>query len=267
VDVKSGATWIVGSELRAVDKPDGAIEWSASLVVDTGPNKHELHLHEIVLKGDPPALRNFEVPISRPLGDGTLLLATRFGSALRVGILNSNRTLRGKLLTYSGLPTLPHAASDGEDTVLVASVAKEKGLFALRGLRVPGSKPELPKGMLPIDTHSADKGHTHDHGHDHDHDHVDHSETDPAFVRDSKGRRWLSYIEGDRGKGQLQIVPIDEKFDAIGKPFLISTSSDLASEARLVALQDGAILVVSLREDGKGSEVVTEELRCEIVKE
>lgn len=265
-DVKTGEAWIVGSVLRGVEKAEGAIEWSASLVVDTGPKKHEIHLHEMVLKGDPPPVKGFEVPISRALGDG-YLLAARFGSSLRVGLLNRDRTLRGKLVTYSGFPTIPHAATDDKDTVLVTAISKEKGLFALRGLRVGSEKPSLPKALTVIDTHASDKGHDHAHGHDHEHDHVDHSETDPDFVRDSKGQRWLAYIEGERGKGQLQVVPVDEGLQAMGKPFLVSASADLASEARLLPLEGGALLVVSLREGEKGLDVVTEELRCEVMKE
>jgi hypothetical protein len=128
-------------------------------------------------------------------------------------------------------------------------------------------KPALPKSLTVIDTHAADKGHTHDHGHDHENDHVDHSETDPDFVRDSNGQRWVAYIEGERGKGQLQIVPVDEGLQSMGKPHLVTASAELASEARLLPLEGGALLVVSLREAEKGLEVVTEELRCEVMKE
>jgi hypothetical protein len=266
-DVRTGETWIVGSVLRGVQKAEGAIEWSASLVVDTGPQKHEIHLHEVVLKGDPPNLKNFEVPISRSLGDKGYLLAARFGGSLRAGLLNPDKTLKGKLMNYAGFPTLPHAATDAGDVVLVTAVTKDKGLFALRGLRVSMEKPALPKALTVIDTHAADKGHTHDHGHDHDQDHVDHSETDPDFVRDSNGKRWVAYIEGERGKGQLQIVPVDEGLQAVGKPFAVTASAELASEARLLPLEGGALLVVSLREGETGLEVVTEELRCQVMKE
>jgi hypothetical protein len=266
-DVASGEAWIVGSVLRGVAKAEGAVEWSASLVVDTGPKKHEIHLHEVVLKGDPPNLKSFEVPVSRALGDGAYLLASRFGSSLRVGLLNSDKTMRGNLVTYSGFPTIPHVVKDEKDTVLVTSISKEKNQFALRGLRVPSSKPAVSKSLTVIDTHAADKGHDHAHGHDHDHDHEGHSETDPDFVRDKSGQRWLAYIEGERGKGQLQVVPVDEGFQAVGKPFLVSASADLASEARLLPLSSGALLVVSLREGEKGLDVVTEELRCKVMKE
>jgi hypothetical protein len=202
-DVRTGEAWIVGSVLRGVQK-EGAIEWSASLVVDTGPKKHEVHLHEVVLKGDPPNLKSFEVPISRSLGDKGYLLAARFGGTLRAGILGRDKTMKGKLVTYAGFPTLPHAATDAGDVVLVTAVTKDKGLFALRGLRVSMEKPAVPKALTVIDTHAADKGHTHDHGHDHEHDHVDHSETDPDFVRDSNGRGGSRTSRGSGARGRCR---------------------------------------------------------------
>jgi hypothetical protein len=262
-----GRAWIVGSELEADEKADGALEWKSTLVVDTGHKENEVHLHEIVLKGDPPALASFEVPISHAFEDGTLLLATRFGSSLRVGLLGKNKRLKSKLASFPGFPTIPHASEDGEDLVVVTSVAKDKGHFALRALRVPKTH-EIPKKLVAIDTHTGDAGHDHGHGHDDDADHHDHSETDPTFLRDTKGRRWLAFIEGKRGQGKLEIVPVDEKFQAIGKRFSLIEDKGLASEARLLALPDGGILVVSLRDGDKGGvEVVTEQLRCEIVKE
>ncbi|MRG94371.1 hypothetical protein [Polyangium spumosum] len=52
---------------------------------------------------------------------------------------------------------------------------------------------------MAIDTHMGDAGHDHAHGHDDEADHHDHSETDPSFVRDTQGRRWLAFIEGQGG--------------------------------------------------------------------
>ncbi|MDC3952430.1 hypothetical protein KEG38_01145 [Polyangium jinanense] len=261
-----GRAWIVGSELEADEKAEGALEWKSTLMVDTGNKENEVHLHEIVLKGDPPALASFEVPISRAFDDGSLLLATRFSSTLRVGILGKNKRLKSKLVSYPGFPTIPYAAEDGEDVVIVTSVAKEKGHFALRALRVPKSQ-ELPKKLVAIDTHMGDAGHDHAHGHDDEADHHDHSETDPTFLRDTQGRRWLAFIEGKRGSGDLELVPIDEKFQAIGKRFSVLDDKALASEVRLLPLPDGKILVVSLREGTGGTELVSEELTCDIVKE
>lgn len=262
----SGKAWIVGSELEADEKEGGALEWKSTLIVDTGHKENEIHLHDIVLKGDPPALASFEVPISHAFEDGSLLLATRFSSTLRVGILGKNKRLKSKLASYPGFPTIPHASEDGDDLVIVTSVAKDKGQFALRALRVPKNH-ELPKKLAAIDTHVGDAGHDHGHGHDGEADHHDHSETDPTFVRDTQGRRWLAFIEGKRGSGDLEIMPVDEKFQAIGKRFSVLDDKSLASEVRLLPLPDGKILVVSLREGAGGTELVSEELSCDIVKE
>ncbi len=263
----SGKTWIVGSELEADEKEDKSLEWKSTLMVDTGHKENEVHLHEIVLKGDPPQLASFEIPVSHAFDDGSLLLATRWSSSLRVGILGSNKRLKSKLTNYAGFPTIPSVTEDGEDIVLVTSVTKEKGHFALRALRVSKSSPTLPKKLLAIDTHMGDAGHDHAHGHDEDADHHDHSETDPTFVRDTKGQRWLAFIEGKRGQGKLEIVPVNEKFEAIGKRFSVLEDKSLASEARLLPLPDGAMLVISLRDGDNGVEVITEQLKCDVLKE
>lgn len=263
----SGRAWIVGSELEADEKEDKSLEWKSTLVIDTGNKDKEIHLHEIVLKGDPPALASFEVPVSHVIDEGTLLLATRWSSSLRVGVLGKNKRLKSKLASYPGFPTIPSIAEDGDDLVLVTSVTKEKGHFALRGMRVSKTTHELPKKLVAIDTHTGDVGHDHTHGHDAELDHHDHSETDPTFLRDTKGRRWLAFIEGKRGEGKLEIVPVDEKFNAIGKRFSVIEDKGLASEVRLLPLPDGAMMVVSLRDGDRGVEVITEQLRCEVVKD
>jgi hypothetical protein len=156
----SGKAWIVGSELEADEKADGALEWKSTLIVDTGHKDKDVHLGEIALKGDPPTLAAFEVPISHAFEDGSLLLATRFGSTLRAGILGGKtKRLQGKLVSYAGFPTIPYAAEDDKDLVMVLSVAKEKGNFALRALRISGEKHELPKKLLTIETHAVEAGH------------------------------------------------------------------------------------------------------------
>lgn len=258
--------WVVGSELEADEKEGGALEWKSTLVVDTGTKDKEIHLHEAPLKGDPPQLASFEVPISHAFEDGSLLLLTRFGSTLRAGVLGKNKRLKSKLASFPGFPTIPFAADDGDDIVVVFSVAKDKGHFALRGMRIPKTH-ELPKTLATIDTHVVDAGHDHSKGHDEDADHHDHSETDPTFLRDTKGRRWLAFVEGKRGSGKLELVPIDEKFHAIGRRFSHVEDKGLASEARLLPLPDGQILVVSLQEGKEGVEVVSEKLSCDIVKD
>jgi hypothetical protein len=247
-DPVKSETWVVGSELRARGA-EGAEQWKASLVVDKGSKEHELHLHESELKGAPPRVINFEIPVSRRAADGTYVLAARYAGSLVVALLNENKTLR-TMKTYPGWPTLPDITQDGDDIVIATAVAKPNSKeFLLKALRMSTKHPELPKDLVPIVT---------------DDDGVD-SESAPDFTRDSKGRRWMTYIEGERGNGHLEIVPINADFQALGKPFEITTEDERASEARSVALPDGTIFMAYLRDKDKSTELVTLGLECDIV--
>jgi len=247
-DPIKGETWVVGSELRARGS-EGAEQWKASLVIDKGSKEHELHLHENELKGAPVRVINFEIPVSRRAADGTYVLAARYAGSLVVALLNADKTLR-TMKTYAGWPTLPDITQDGDDIVIATAVAKPNSKeFLLKALRMSTKHPELPKELVPIVT---------------DDDGVD-SETAPDFTRDSKGRRWMTYIEGERGNGHLEIVPINADFQALGKPFEITTEDERASEARSVALADGTIFMAYLRDKDKSTELVTLDLECEVV--
>ena len=192
----------------------------------------------------------FEIPVSQRLHSGDFLLATRFGGSLSVAVLSADKTMRGGLKSYPGFPTLPDLGTDGDDTVLVTSFAKGKDEYLLRALRLSGDRPELPAQLSAIALAPGDKD----------------SETDPDFTRDSKGRRWLSYVDGARGHGKLFIAPLDENFKATGRPYEITQNGDKASEARMVATTGGTLLVAFLREgDGGSTELVTEDLECDVV--
>jgi hypothetical protein len=248
-DLKKNETWIIGSELRAVDKPDATTEWKTSLVIDRGPSTHEVHLHELDLKGTPPHIINFEVPMLQKLHGGSYVLTARYGGSLLGAILNEDKTLHGGMVSWGGFPTRPDVATDGDDTIIATSISKGNSEFSLRALRISAAKPELPKALSPIVTDEDNKD----------------SESEPDFTRDSKGRRWVSYIDGERGNGHLEIVPVDANFHFTGLPFEITKEDDRASEARLVEMSDGTILVAFLRETGPKVELVTEDLDCEII--
>ncbi len=247
-DPARGETWVVGSELHARGA-EGAESWKASLVVDKGSKVHELHLHENELKGAPPKVMNFEIPVSRRADDGSFVLAARYGGSLVVALLNADKTLR-TMKSYPGWPTLPDITQDGDNIVIATAVAKPNSKeFILKALRMSTKHPELPKDLVTIVT---------------DDDGID-SETAPDFTRDSKGRRWVTYIEGERGNGHLEIVPVNVAFQALGKPFEITTEEERASEARSVALADGTIFMAYLRDKDKSTELVTLDLDCDIV--
>ena len=153
--------------------------------------------------------------------------------------------------SWPGFATMPDLDDDGDDTVIVTSFAKGKSQFSLRGARVAGKTDALPKALTSVDLMPDDQD----------------SETDPDFTRDSKGRRWISYVDGQRGAGRLLIAPVDAAFKATGKPFEITQTGEKASEARLVAEKDGTILVVFLKENDadKSVELITEDLDCDVV--
>ena len=248
VDHRTGSAWIVGSELRAIDQPDGKTQYFASLVVDLGPKQHERHLREIDLKTDTPKqIPAFEVTVSPPLSDGTFLLATRFEGSLVAGILDKNKMIHGRFMSYAGYPTRPEVAPDGDDLVMVTSMllAKDKG-FVLRAMRL-GPKPELPKELSPIITGDPDKA----------------SEANPSFVRDIKGNRWVGYIEGKDDMRHLELVPVDENFHAVGQATRITNEDEVISEAHVFPVSDGGIVAVYLRETKKGIELISEEVHCD----
>jgi hypothetical protein len=74
----------------------------------------------------------------------------------------------------------------------------------------------------------------------------------------------MTYVEGERGNGHLEIVPINTAFQAVGRPFEITTEDERASEARSVALPDGTIFMAYLRDKDKSTELVTLDLECEV---
>ena len=198
---------------------------------------------------------NFEVPVSQRAADGTFILAARHGGSLVVALLNSDKTMR-TMRTYSGQPELArHRRRTGTTSSSPRPSKKDNSKdYVLQVLRMSTKKPELPKELVTIVTDDDGKD----------------SESDPDFTRDSKSQKWMSYVEGERGNGHLEIVPIDDSFHAVGRPFEITTEDERAAEARLVALSDGVILVTFLREkaDGKdkSAELVTENLVCDVVK-
>ncbi|MBI5536908.1 MAG: hypothetical protein HY898_29580 [Deltaproteobacteria bacterium] len=244
-DVDRNETYILGSELQGVLQADDKITWKSIMFIDLGAKSHEKHIYSTELKGDPPKMSDYEVPVSRRLDDGSFLLATRNGARLMVGLLNPDKTLRGDFTSYPGFPTLPDLASDGEDVILSTSLAKGKGEYGLRALRIHQRSPTLPRGYSTIVTDATETD----------------SETDPDFTRDSKGRRWIAHIEGERGKGRLSLAPIDASFHLLGRPYQVSSEDEKIASARLVAMGDGGIMIIYIRDNG---ELVSTEVHCSI---
>jgi hypothetical protein len=249
-DLRTNKKWVVGSELHATQERDGTTVWRASLVIDRGPANKHLHLHELDLTGSPPRITNFEMPMLHELHAGGYVLTARYGGTLIAAMLSEDKSLLGAVELYAGFPTRPNVASDGDDTIISTSMVKGKGEYLLEALRLSGTKPELPRKLTQIVT---------------DDDNID-SEMDPDFTRDGKGRRWVSYVEGLKGAGHLEIVPVDSDFKAVGKPFEITQDEDKTSAGEVTETTGGSMLAVFLRDAGNGLELVTEDLTCDVGK-
>jgi hypothetical protein len=246
-DPEKKDTWILGSGLHGAMAADGTITWKSTFFVDQGKQSHEQHLHTTELKGDKPKPVDYEVPVSTRLNDGSFLVATRNGGRLLVGLLNADKTLRGNWSSYGGFATLPDLAEDAEDIILSTSLAKGKGEYGLRALRISQSSPSLPRNYSVIVTDQDAQA----------------SETDPDFTRDSKGRRWLAHIEGERGKGALSLSPIDGNFHVIGRAYTVTQEDEKAASARVSPMGDGGIMVMYIRTTG---ELVTQEVHCSLAR-
>lgn len=245
---KTKETWAVGSELHGVEAKDGSIEWSSVLVVDFGAKEREHVLHETKLKADPPKVLQYEIPVSRRVEDKGFLLATRLGNELLVGVLDKDKKLKGKFSTYPGFPLLPDIARVGTDEVITVAVSTAPKAFTLKSLVVPMATLDLPAAYsdVHVDDNPLD------------------AETEPEMFEDKKGQRWISYIEGERDKGHLEIIPLDAKLHAAGRAFTVTEDKERASEARLFQLDSGAMLIAFLRDTDGKTELVTEELTCEV---
>jgi hypothetical protein len=246
-----GETWVLSSDLHGVLQSDNTVAWRSDFVVETGAKGQKKIIESSPVKDKTLSDEYYEVPVSHALKNGSYLVAARHRNHLVVGVLGPDKALVGNLSRYPGFPTLPDMADDGSDgLVLSTSFAKGKGEFGLRALRVHESKPELPKSLHVVVTDKTTGEAP--------------SESDPDFLRDAQGRRWMAHIEGKRGDGKLSLAPLNAEFQAVGRSYGVTEGDEKATAARLVALKDKGILVVFLREADKTLELVTEEVHCKI---
>ncbi|MBL8716175.1 MAG: hypothetical protein JNL79_09280 [Myxococcales bacterium] len=249
-DAAKGHEWVVGSAIH-IDKVGAKLEASSRLFVKDGPGATDVVVHRSGLKieGGLKAI-DYEVPVVHELSGGGALVAARYGGGqLIVQLLDASKKPKGGPKSYPGSFLMPDVADDGNDTVLVASMGIGKSNYALRALR---ATPALPATMSPVMTDDDDSV----------------SESRAEFLRDGKGQRWLAYLEdAEKGKGRLEIIPVDEAFHAVGRPYQVTKDDEKASEARLVPLKDGGFLVAYVRDTGDGmGELVTEDLDCKVSK-
>lgn len=246
--------WALGSVLRGVEKPDGTTEWKMVFLVDFGRSDEEIVLYEAPLKGDPPKPTAFEIPISRRIKDKGWVIATRFGGNLMVGLLDQDRKLKGSFKSYRGFPTMPDIASTDEDNLVITTglgVGKDRGL---RALTISRTNPELPSDYTKIKLEPSGEAEG------------EAVFAAPELTRDDKGRRWLVYTEGAREKAHLRLTPLGIDLHPNGRTFAVTSGDVHASEARLIALPGGKLVIVYIRDKEGKTELVSEHLDCQVTK-
>jgi hypothetical protein len=254
VSRKDNEVWALGSVLRGIEKPDGTNEWKMVFLVDFGKKDDEIVLHEAQLKGDPPKATSFEIPISRRIKDKGWLIATRFGGSLLVGLLDNDRKLKGAFKSYKGFPSMPDIETTDESQMILTTGIGFGADRSLKALILSKTNPELPADYQRIKldpSESAEK---------------DSSFSAPELTMDDKGRRWLVYIEGPANKGHLRMAPLGIDLQPIGRTFTVTQSEAYSSEARLVALPGGKLVIAYLRDKEGKTELVTEQLSCDVKK-
>jgi hypothetical protein len=251
VTTQSSEVWALGSVLRGSEKADGSNEWKMVLVVDFGKGDDEIVLHEAPLKGDPPKLATFEIPTSRRAGDKGFLVATRFGGSLMVGVLDKEHKLQGSFKSYPGFPTMPDIGSTKEELILTTGIGWGADK-TLKSLVISRDTLELPERYVELGIKPAESAE------------AETSFTAPELSVDPKGQRWLAYVEGPKDQGKLRLVPLNKDLHPAGRAFSITEGDASSSEGRVVALDDGRLMVAYLRElDGK-VELLTEQLSCDV---
>lgn len=246
--------WALGSVLRGMEKPDGTNEWKMVFLVDFGPHDDEIVLHESPLKGDPPKATAYEIPISRRIKDKGWLIASRFGGSLLVGLLDKDRKLEGQFKSYGGFPTMPDIATTDEDNLVLTTGVGTGKDRTLKALTISKDNPELPKQYASIKLEPSGS-------------HEDESSfSAPELTHDGKGRRWLVYAEGPREKAHLRLTPLGIDLHPNGRSFAITDGEVYGSEARLIALPGGKLVVVYIREKEGKTEIVSEQLSCDVTK-
>lgn len=246
--------WALGSVLRGVEKPDGANEWKMVFLIDSGAGDNDIVLHETPLKDDPPKLLTYEIPTSRRVKDKGQIVATRFGGALMVGVLDQQRKLKGSFKTYRGYPTMPDIGSTEDELLLMTGIGAGEER-SLKALRIPKGTLDLPTAYVNVPLSPMETG-----------EGAEKSFTSPELTVDKRGQRWLAYVEGPKGKGHIRIAPLTDGLKPAGRSFSVTEGEVFASEGRLVSLDDGRLMIAYLRETAGNVELVTEQLACEVKK-
>ncbi len=241
-----GEVWGVGSELYGAREPAG-IKWSMRTFVAPNAGRGYIMLDSHALPKeprDPKDLHTLESAVGVELGGDEHAVFGRYRGSLFGYHLDKNYRLRGGRKSYrGGYPSLPRFFSEGGDTrVLMAQkVARDRWQ-----MRYGPLNRALPRSLEPIKLEGPDT-----------------SFAEPTLAK-LGSQRWLAYHRGDRRRGQLEVVPVDEALAPAGKPFGVTPENDQVSESHLFALSDDRLLVVYIAKQNDVPVLTSEILSCSV---
>jgi hypothetical protein len=248
VDPGGRGVWGIGTQLRGERQPDGTRKWSMRLIADPQDGLPPQKIQQVDFEEPPKKLYTFESPVAQRLKNDSYLLAARYRGALYAWILDSVKQASGQHRVYrGGWPTLPRMLPDDANVLLLTSRKRGKE-YSLAYAPIAGGDPKLPKTLqkLAFDGHGS-------------------SLAEPTYAR-ARDQRWVSFHAGDRRKGVLKIVPVDEKLAPVGAAHTVSDPEETVYESHLVGLENGELLAVYIQNGAPGADLISRRLQCWVRK-
>jgi len=75
----------------------------------------------------------------------------------------------------------------------------------------------------------------------------------------------MTFHEGDRRRGVIKVVPVDDEVQAIGQPFQVTTPDVAAYESVSFGAGDELVVLYISRPNQGATELVSERLSCRVV--
>ena len=241
--------WSVGSELVGRLHADGSRHWLMRFfTLSSAAGSYQHTLHSVPLGKNPKKLHTLEAPVAARLSAGHYVLAGRYRGRLFVWLLGADKKKQGRLKRYTGgYPNMARIVADGSEQVLLTSQLVKPKLWQVRGMRL--SRPaRLAASLFAAEVGAPDT-----------------SQGDPTFAR-VKEQRWVAYQAGERRKGRVTLVPVDNDLAKVGKPFVVTTAERMVSESYLFATGDALLQLVTIEREraDKAPQLVSETLRCSV---
>jgi hypothetical protein len=248
VDPEGKDLWAMGTELVGKRQDDGGTEWTMHAFVAADEGRRRVPLHKVILGKDPDKLYTFEAPVAHRLKSGSYVLAARYRGQMFTWLLGADKSKKGSLYRYGGgYPSLPRIIADGSDHLLLTSQKVDLSHWKLRAIRLDARHAKLIESLEQPRVGEEDA-----------------SLAEPTFAR-AGDQRWLAYHQGERRKGRVVVVPVNEELAAEGRAIIVTSKDQLVYESHLFGLDDGRLLLVYItRRKGAGAELVSEVLRCKV---